>query len=128
MDTSPERWRHGATRAEGRGIAGFEDGVDGRFGGGRLGDGGPTIRPRLVTQRRIEDGFMDDPALRALDLEDEDVVDVVMVVEAWFWGGVMYALAWTGLPSSLLRAAAKSPMGAHVRCRAWRTRVAPSWN
>ena len=63
-------------------VTGGEDGVD----DGRCERGGahgiPAVGPRLVAQRRLEDRGADPPVLLAGDLDDEDVVDVVVVVEA----------------------------------------------
>ena len=62
-------------------VSRFEDGVDVGFPSGRGGHRIPTIGPWLVPQRGVENRFVDDPSLRAFDLEDEDVVDVVVVVK-----------------------------------------------
>jgi hypothetical protein len=63
-------------------VAGLEHLVDHRRGVGSCGDSFATVGPRLVAQWRGVDGFVDAPALAAGDLEHEDVVHVVVVVEA----------------------------------------------
>ena len=63
-------------------IARLEDRVDVRRALSGLFDGGAAIRPRLASQRIYVDRLMDDPALGSLDLQHEDVVDVVVIIEA----------------------------------------------
>ena len=62
-------------------IAGLEHRVDVGLAFSGLGDGGAAIGPGLAAQRVHVDRLMDDPALRSLDLQNEDVVDVVVIVE-----------------------------------------------
>ena len=90
--------------------------------------GGPPVVPRLVAQRRLEHRRMDLPALLALDLQHEHVVDVVVIAESLVLRRRDVRVGLHGMAELGRQLLAQPMIGGHTRCRPCSTMVEPSAN